>query len=185
MNAGKKVSGIIGGLWGILGISWLFSMALYRLLPYMLELFDMPLDIVQGVALVFSLGFLGYGKGNLILRLRLAPRFAARVVYLRKDPTVLRVIFAPIFCMGFFYATRYRRNMSYAISIMVISLIFLVSQLEQPWRGIIDAGVVFGLVIGLISIWFCSFKAFFSNHSDASPETPDSGPLVIPKVAIK
>ena len=39
-------------------------------------------------------------------------------------------------------------------------LVALVRRLDQPWRGIIDAGVVVGLAWGLAALWIFTARAF-------------------------
>lgn len=165
-------SGRAGFIWGIGGISLLFGSALFRLYPHAGELWDLPFKWIHWVALTASLSFFGYAKGYKVLHLRFSPRVVARALYLKNNPTVIRVLFAPLFCMGYFHAPRKRKIVSYCLTAMIIGLIILVRQLDQPWRGIVDAGVVFGLGWGLVSVWIFSFKAFFGKGFDVSPETP-------------
>ncbi len=176
MSIGKgsrgSVPGAIGAVWGLLGISLLFGSALYRLYPPARELCGMGFGWVEWSALVAGLVFMGYAKGYGIFHRRFSPRFAARVLYLKQNPTLVRVLLAPFFCMGYFHATRKRKIISFAMTAMVVGLILLVRKTDQPWRGIVDAGVLLGLGWGLVSIWFFTFRAFFGNGPDAPPETP-------------
>ena len=174
MSTGKVIVGRIGAVWGVLGLSLLFGSALYRLYPYAQELCGMALDWVHWVALVASLVFMGYAEGYKGFHLKFSPRVAARAFYLKQNPSVVRVLFAPLFCMGFFHATRKRKMVSYCLTAMIIGLIIWVKTLEQPWRGIVDAGVVLGLGWGLVSIWIFAFQAFFGKGFSVSPETPDA-----------
>ncbi len=164
--------GILGAIWGIGGISLLFGSALFRLYPYARELYEIPFEWIHWVTLAFCLFFLGYAKGYKSLHQKFSPRAAARALYLKNNPTVLRVLFAPLFCMGYFHATRKRKIVAYSFTTMIILLIVLVRKLDQPWRGIIDAGVVVGLGWGLVSVWIFAFKAFFGKGFEVSPETP-------------
>ena len=165
--------GLIGAVWGILGISLLFGSALYRLYPYAQELWGMPFAWPEWVALVASLLFLGYAKGYRGLHLRFSPRVAARALYLKNNPTALRVLLAPLFCMGYFHATRKRKIVAYSFTTMIALLVVGVRTLSQPWRGIVDAGVVLGLGWGLLAIWVFSIQAFFGKNYAVSPETPE------------
>lgn len=165
--------GLIGAVWGILGISLLFGSALYRLYPYAQELWGMPFAWPEWVALVASLLFLGYAKGYRGLHLRFSPRVAARALYLKNNPTALRVLLAPLFCMGYFHATRKRKVVAYSFTTMIALLVVGVRTLSQPWRGIVDAGVVLGLGWGLLAIWVFSIQAFFGKNYLVSPETPE------------
>jgi glucose uptake protein GlcU len=54
--------------------------------------------------------------------------------------------------MGYVHATPRRRIMSIALSCMIVCFVLLARMLPQPWRGIVDVGVVAGLVVGVGSI---------------------------------
>ena len=75
--------------------------------------------------------------------------------------------------MGYFHATRKRKIMSYSFTVIIIGLIVLVRQLDQPWRGIIDAGVVLALGWGMVAMWLFTIQAICSENFDVAPETPD------------
>ena len=165
--------GILGAVWGIGGLSLLFGSALYRLFPYAQDLGSMTFLWQHWVGLAVSLIFMGYAEGYKGFQLKFSPRCAARALYLKKNPTFLRVLFAPFFCMGYFHATRKRKIVAFALTLMIVLLIAGVRQLEQPWRGIVDAGVLLGLGWGLVSVWLFCLKAFFGSGFDVSPETPD------------
>ncbi|RKX41738.1 MAG: hypothetical protein DRP64_10980, partial [Verrucomicrobia bacterium] len=165
--------GAMGAVWGVLGLSLLFGSALYRLYPYAQELCGTAFGWVHWIALAVSLVFMGYAEGYKGFHLKFSPRVAARALYLKRNPTFVRVLFAPLFCMGFFHSTRKRKIVSYCLTAMIIGLIVLVRKLDQPWRGIVDAGVLLGLGWGLVSIWIFTFQAFFGKGFDVSPETPE------------
>ena len=164
----------MGAVWGIAGLSLLFGSALFRLYPYAQELCGMSFEWFHWVALFASLLFMGYAEGYKGFHLKFSPRVAARALYLKNNPTVARVLFAPLYCMGYFHATRKRKIVSFSLTAMIVGLIIWVRTLEQPWRGIVDAGVVFGLGWGLVSVWIFTLKAFFGKNFDVSPETPDA-----------
>jgi hypothetical protein len=113
----------------------------------------------------FAEGYKGFQRGY-------SPRVAARLLYLRDNVTPLRLILAPLFCMGFFHIRRKRMIITYCLLLGIITLIQLVHMLQQPWRGIIDFGVVVGLSWGTTSILLFVLKAFFTDKFDHSPEMP-------------
>ncbi len=76
---------------------------------------------------------------------------AARAKHLRDQPTFLRVALAPFFCMAYFAAPKRRRIVAYSLTAGVILLVVLVQRLDQPWRGIVDVGVVIGLGWGMLA----------------------------------
>ncbi|MCF7972682.1 MAG: hypothetical protein K9N55_02590 [Phycisphaerae bacterium] len=115
------------------------------------------------------IGILGAAWGILGLSL-----IFGSALYLKNNPTVTRVLFAPFFCMGYFHATRKRKIVAYSLTLAIVLLIVMVRQLDQPWRGIVDAGVLLGLGWGLMSVWGFTVVAFFGKEFSLSPETPDA-----------
>jgi hypothetical protein len=75
--------------------------------------------------------------------------------------------------MGYFHAAKKRKIVSYSLTSGIVVLILAVHHLAQPWRGIIDAGVVIGLVWGIISIFWFTVRVFSGNSFDCSPEVPE------------
>lgn len=166
--------GTIGAIWGILGVTLILGRGLLCIYPYSNELCGMQLSAMHWAALVVSLLFMGYAEGYKGFQLKFSPRVGARALYLKQNPTLLRVAFAPLFCMGYFHATKKRKIVSYSLTVGIILLIIGVSHMSQPWRGIVDAGVLLGLGWGLVSVWIFTFKALSGKAYDVSPETPDA-----------
>ncbi len=165
-----KLSGIIGAIWGFSGTFALIVLAVWRLTPVAAESLGYSLTPIQWLALIGNVLYMTYAEGYRGFQLAFAPRFAARTLYLAKNPTPLRIILAPLFTVGYFHATRHRMIASYALTTMIICLIILVRFLDQPWRGIIDAGVVTGLIWGLISMVYFIMLAITSGQCACSPE---------------
>lgn len=170
---GYRLLGGIGAIWGIVGVSLILGRGLSCIYPFSRELCGIHLSSLQWVGLAASLALLGYAEGYKAFHLGFSPRVAARALYLRSNPTLLRVVLAPLFCMGFFHATRKRKTVTYSVTTGVILLIIGVSRMEQPWRGIIDVGVLLGLGWGLVSVWYHSISVFFGNGPSIAPDTPD------------
>ena len=113
------------------------------------------------------------GEGYRGFQKQFSPRVVARAKYLIENPTLVRVILAPLFCMGFFHATRKRIIVTYSLTIGIITLIVLIRYFtQQPVRGLIDLGVVGGLTWGLISIGFFIAKALIDPNYGHDPEVP-------------
>lgn len=143
-----------GFVWGIGGILLLLSFAVYRLAPMALALQNTPLELLHWAALIFSVLYMAYAEGYKGFHLGFAPRVVIRADYLRQHPRISHILLAPIFCMGYIHATRKRKIMSYGLSALIVGLVLITRLLPQPWRGIVDAGVVTGLAIGIASILY-------------------------------
>lgn len=166
--------GSLAALWGYTGILLIFGSAIYRLSQISWQMFGQPMQVYHWAALAFSLVFMGFAEGYRGFQCGFSPRVAARIQYLSRNVTPVRLLLAPLFCMGFFHATRRRQIVTFCLTLGILMLVMLVHQLEQPWRGIIDAGVVLGLCWGIVSLSIFTFQAFFGEGFEHSPETPGS-----------
>ena len=169
----KQRLGTVAALWGLAGVTLLIGSAVYRLTSLAADAFTYPLLWYHWTALALIVVFMAYSEGFRAFQQGFSPRVAARARYLRRNPRVLHAVLAPLFCMGFFYATKKRKITSISVTLGIIILVVLVRLLPQPWRGIVDAGVVVGLVWGLAALFVFSVLAFTSGAFDYSPEVPD------------
>jgi hypothetical protein len=167
------MAGTIGAIWGITGVFLLIGSAVYRLTPLALAAFSVPFSWYHWLAWFASVLFMAHAEGYRGFQRQFSPRVAARARYLREHPRLLHLLFAPFFCMGYFHATRRRRIISISLTAGIIVLVLAVRHLSQPWRGIIDAGVVTGLAWGLVSLFWYGVRAFTAQRFDYSPEVPD------------
>jgi hypothetical protein len=165
--------GTFGALWGITGFSLFLGSAIYRLTLLSMDAFSYDFLWYHWASLVLIVMIMAYAEGYRGFQQSFSPRFAARAKYLKSHPNTLYAILGPFFCMSYFHASRKRMVTSISLTVGIIMLILSVRLLPQPWRGIMDAGVVIGLLWGLISILIFSFQAFFSNEFLYSPEVPD------------
>ena len=168
------MAGTIGAIWGITGTFLLIGSAIYRLTPLALDAFSVPFRWYHWLAWVASVLIMAHAEGYRGFQRQFSPRVAARARYLRENPRLLHLIFAPFFCMGYFHATRRRRIVSISLTAGIIVLVLAVHHLSQPWRGIIDAGVVTGLAWGLVSLFWYGVRALTAQCFDYSPEVPES-----------
>jgi hypothetical protein len=75
--------------------------------------------------------------------------------------------------MGYIYATRRRQILSIGLTLVVMGFVVVARQLPQPWRGILDAGVVTGLSLGIMSIlYFLLNRLRTPGFITVSPEVP-------------
>jgi hypothetical protein len=159
--------------WGILGVIGLLMFAVVRLTPIAVEAIADELNLLQWALLVVNVGLMAWSEGYVGFQQRFSPRVAARALYLyENDMPIGTLMLAPFFCCGYFCATRRVRLAVWMGTCGIILLVLAVHQLSQPWRGILDAGVVVGLSWGLLSLIFNVFKAFTSERFDCSPEMP-------------
>ena len=77
--------------------------------------------------------------------------------------------------MGFFHANRKTKLIAYILTTGIICMVLIVTYVfRDPWRGIVDFGVVLGLLWGLVSFWIFTFRALTDTNYSHSPETPGS-----------
>jgi len=168
----KKVRGAFAAGWGVLGVFLLIGSAIYRLIPIAVDALTQTLTWYHWATLLLLLFFMLYSEGYRGFQLGFSPRVAARAKYLKDHPSFWHVLFAPLFCMGYFHATKRRKYTSILVTLTIVLFVVLVHRLIQPWRGIVDLGVVAGLVWGLGSLVVFSYLAFTSESFDYSPDTP-------------
>ena len=144
--------GAVAQVWGLAGVFALLGNAVFRLAPRALEALSSPLSGLQWCLLVGFAGFMAYAEGYRGFQRQFSPRVVVRSRWLRDNPRPLLVLLAPACCMGLVYASRKRLVVSWTILTMVVGLIVGVRLLAQPWRGIVDCGVIVGLSWGLVAI---------------------------------
>ena len=166
--------GAAGAVWGIVGVSLLIVGAVYRLGSVAIDAFAYPLDWRHWVFLVVFLVFMTVSEGYQGFQRGFSPRVAARARYLARHPNLVRALFAPLFCMGFFHATRRRQVTSILVTTGIVVAVVLVRQLAQPWRGIVDLGVVAGLVWGLVALGIFSYLAFTTEAFGQPTDVPET-----------
>lgn len=163
----------ISAWWGLLGVIAIVGDAMIRLATYSYGAIVFGMNGWQWGLFFANAVFMAYAEGYRGFQLKFAPRVAARALYLRNTPVPLWVRFcAPLFCVGYFGANPRIRKIAWVGTLGVIVLVLLVQQLGQPWRGIVDVGVVIGLTWGTISMLVCGIKTFRSGEPLISPEVP-------------
>lgn len=165
------MAGLIGVIWGFLGVVGLISYSVIRLSYLAMDAFAHTLLGHHWLALAGIIVFMAYSEGYRGFQQAFSPRTVARALYLYRHPTALRVLLAPLFCMGYFHIIKRRQIVIIGLTVFIIVLIILVRLLHQPWRGIVDAGVVVGLTWGLVSLILFAGKALM--NSDSFPYSPD------------
>ena len=166
--------------WGVGGVLLLCGRAVWALVPNVIQAFEHSLTPLQIGAALGWMGFMAYFEGYRGFQKAFAPRVVARTQYLARNPTALELLLAPMFAMGLIRATKKRLLVSWWLLIGVTFLVLMVRLLPQPWRGLIDVGVVLGLSWGCLAIvaWCVATWRGIENpiSRDLPPDTVSSDP---------
>ena len=163
-NYSSNTKGFVAVIWAVSGLFMLLGFASWRLSAYTIESFSMPLNWLHWVVLIGWTIFMAHGEGYKGFQLKFSPRFAARCKYLLHNATWIQTFLAPLFCMAYFHAPKKRIIATFALTIMIIAFIFTFRLIPQPWKGLLDFGVVFGLLWGIFSTTYYCFKAFTDKN---------------------
>lgn len=158
-------------LWAVGGVLLLLVQALLRLTPIALEaMFDIGLSPLETTLCAAWVVLNLYLEGYRGFQRRFVPRVVARAHYLatRLDPPT--ILLAPLFAMAYFHATKSARRAAFIVTGLVLLAITAVRGLPQPWRGIIDAGVVAGLGWGTLALLIAAARCLASGTSPGDPE---------------
>jgi hypothetical protein len=167
--------GICGALWGVGGILVLLGFSVVRLSGMVLGMWAYDLRWYHWGSLILMVAGMAYSEGYRGFQCAFAPRVAARARYLYEAPRLLHVLLAPAFCMAYFYTNRRRQMAAVVLTCGILLAIGIFRFFPQPWRGIVDAGVVVGLLWGMVSIIIYTFQAFTAASFPYSPELPGQG----------
>jgi hypothetical protein len=150
----------LGAAWGVIGVAALLGHALWRLVPIAVDGLRGPLPAWAWLATAGWLGFMAYFEGYRGFQLGFAPRVVARAAEVARDPRPLRLALAPLYCMSLFAAPRRRLVVSWSLVATIVALVVGISRLGQPWRGVVDAGVVVGLGWGFVALGVHAVRQF-------------------------
>lgn len=163
----------IVAVWGVAGFAALLVKAIIGLYPLAVEPIQAgTLSSLHVAIYVLWVVFMAYSEGYKGFQKQMSPRVAVRSMYAARNPRPLLILLAPLFVMGLFHATRRRLIVSWVILIGVIILVIAVRALDQPWRGIVDGGVVVGLTWGLLATLYYFIAALAGRVPDISPDVP-------------
>lgn len=108
--------------------------------------------------MAYTEGYKGFQKSY-------SQKFSRRAASLTTDAPLLHKLLAPFFCMNYFAADKKALKLAYILTSVIIGLVIAFSYIPQPWRGILDFGVVAGLSWGLIAtVAICIKTVFCNNH---------------------
>lgn len=174
MPAGVRLA---GAAWGIGGVAGLLLYAAASLGNQAAIAVAGGLDAGEWLALVLNALVMAWAEGYRGFQRRFSPRVAARALCLYEQPTTARLVFAPLFCVGYFGATpRLRRTVWIGTGLIVLA-VAVFSEISQPWRGILDAGVMVGLLWGTASLLWAGWATFRERRPLAGAEVPAAAGL--------
>ena len=160
----------VGVIWGILGVTLIIGGAIMRLFPHVLEAFRIGFSPIEWSILVAWCAFMLIAEGYRGFQKLFSPRVAARTWHLMNNGQPLELILAPFYCIGYFHATRKRLITSWSVTAGITLLVIIVRYVPQPWRGIIDSGVLVGLLYGLIWVYVFTLRTFKTRSYIVDPE---------------
>ena len=167
---------IIGLAWGLSFICAVLIYAIVRLFSVTIDAFsNFPILWYHWVSLAAVVLFMAHSEGYQGFQRNFSPRVVARAWYLYHNPRPVLIFLAPLFLAGYIHIHPARRRNILLLTIGIVILIFLISYLPQPWRGIVDAGVVVGLTWGLVSMAVYGIRMLGSRPFAYSPEVPGEG----------
>lgn len=165
--------GAVALIWGVGGIAVFVLVALVRIVPIGFSAYHYEFTTWHWILLWTWVPAMIWAEGYRGFHLSFSPMVAARAKYLADNPRGLHLALAPVFCLGLIHATRARRIATTVLAVGIAILVLLVRLLDQPWRGIIDLGVVMGLSIGIGSMVIWAIRAFTRDDFDVSPDVPE------------
>jgi hypothetical protein len=161
-------------LWGVAGVVLLLLDAVHRLgtkALHVLQAYELTASqyaLFAGWTVV-----IGYLEGYRGFQTRFAPRVVARAAHLAVHPRPLHVLLAPLYCMALLHATRRRLVGSWLLVAGIVAVVLLVRQLPQPYRGLIDGGVVFALAWGTLAIVVHYLRGIAGHAPTIAPDVPE------------
>jgi hypothetical protein len=158
--------------WGVLGLLASLIEAIVRLTPHALEPFE------EGLSPGGALGYAGfvllnaYAEGYRGFQRGFSPRVAARTRLLFEEPTLVSALLAPLFVMALVEARRRRLIINWLLVLGITALVLVLRRTPQPYRGIVDGGVVVGLVWGTLATCYFCLLAMRGPLPNVDPELP-------------
>lgn len=179
LHAGKRgVLFYVVFTWGVAGVLLLFGRALWRLTPMAWQpIADGSLSAMQIGLYAAWIVFNAYGEGYRAFQKAFCPRVVGRAYHLAENPTLLQALLAPAFCLSLFHANRRGLTVAWVMLGVIALLVALLRITPQPWRGIIDGGVVVALAWGFVVMVVLAVKALISGPPRAKLNLPEAEQL--------
>ncbi len=168
-----ETRGLVAAAWGLAGTLALLVRAMWRLSPVSVQAFaGYDLTAWQWLFAAGWVLFMGLFEGYRVFQRNFAPRVVARAYHLARQPRFVDAMLAPAFCIGLVHASRRRLITSWTVVAGVVSIVFAVHRIAQPYRGIVDAGVVVALAWGVVAVTVFAGRAVAGHPPRLPPDLP-------------
>jgi hypothetical protein len=156
--------------WAVFGVAILLVQAVIKLGLVAVDPFlsGRGLSAFESTVCVAWVAFNLYAEGYRGFQKAFVPRTVARAFHLATEPRGLWVALAPAYAMALVHAKPRRLAISWLLVALIVLAVALVRRLPLPWRSVVDAGVVAGLMYGLVSL-FATFARALRGEAPAVP----------------
>lgn len=161
-------------IWGVGGAMALLSWGVARVWPHAWEpVLDGSLTAFHWALYAFMIVFNAWTEGYKTFQKSITPRVLARAQYVTDHPERVSALAIPFFVAGFFGMQRRALIVRYIVLAVIVAIIVGMRFVPQPWRGIVDAGVVVGLGWGVIAMGVGLVRMLMGWKPDSDPQLPD------------
>ncbi|CAK9060744.1 unnamed protein product [Durusdinium trenchii] len=185
-SAGESIGEVPGDrsqlvqAWGVVGVVAYLSYGVAKVVPIVLDGLGAITEPWQWGLLAVTLLFFAYVEGYRGFQLGFSPRVVSRAWVVSEEAEYAPVwhkVLAPAFCIGYFHGSKKRVITSWAVTTVIFLVVIGVRQLDNPYRAIIDAGVIVGLMWGILSIIVIYLASLQSQKPpEFDPALPDETP---------
>lgn len=162
-------------LWGVIGVAAILGNGARRVLPVAMEPLRSGEKLSRSfwsVYVGFSM-FMAYAEGYQGFHRKFSPNVVDRALTLRTQGVLPR-IFAPLYCMELFGAPAHRVGRAWSLVSAITLVVAAVKRMPPKARAIVDAGVVTGLSVGVMSLLYHYSNAALLGISPPSDGNPSS-----------
>jgi len=164
--------------WGTLGFMALLAVGIQRMWGIALDSLSYSWTTSHYALLIVNTFIMAWVEGYRGFQQSFSPRFAARAISLKRKPSPLGFVFAPLALMGFFHAPMRRVIGAIALTLGIVAIVLVYRAFPQPWRGILDFGVIVGLSWGAIA----TLLAVINANARGTDVDPEWRPAVDPRL---
>lgn len=159
-------------VWGIGGVLAMLVEAATRLSFHVREAIGEGLGAGEWAAMAAWILFMLYAEGWRGFHQRFNPRVVRRAFDLAERGSTANRVFAPLWSMSFWGDARRQVVVIWTLTALIVGLVFAIRALPQPWRGVIDAGVVAGLSFGAASLLWHAHQEARRRRAARASEAP-------------